>query len=169
MKKTEKFWVLIGLSLLCLVVALVLLVCKKDDPPVPPVVVVPSPTVTETFTPVPPTETVVPPTNTPVHPTHAPETGSRQVIVTWFGEFHRGGPFFCEEFGFFDPGDPTTVAMGAGGPPCGTKVRLCSESTCIVAVIKDKCGGCGPGHLDLSRAAWDTLGQPERVLMTILE
>ena len=122
-----------------------------------------SPTPTNTATPtVTEASTVTPlPTATPIL--------STRMRVTWYGETHRGGPLFCEEFGFFDPDDPTTVAMGADGLPCGSRLRLCSESQCIVATIKDRCGGCGPGHLDLSKGGWEALGRPQSVLMTILE
>lgn len=129
----------------------------SDTSPTPTVTASPTPTSTET------------PTVTPIPPT--PTTVPTRVRVTFYGEAFRGGPLYCgtDVYGWYDPDDPTTVAMGADGPPCGSRLRLCSESACIVATIKDKCGGCGPGHLDLSRAGWEALGGPERVLMTILE
>ena len=113
------------------------------------------PTATATVSPTPP------PTVTPVPP-------SIRVRVTWYGEEFRGGPVYCRG-GRYDPDDPTTVAMGADGPPCGSRLRLCSESHCIIATIKDKCGGCGQRHLDLSKGGWEALGRPQSVLMTILE
>lgn len=123
------------------------------------------PTATPTATPTAsPTQTVAP-TQTPTA-TPMPE----RIIVTYYGEKHRGGPLYCgtDVYGTFDPDDPSTVAMGANGPPCGSRLRLCSESACIFATIKDRCGGCGPGHLDLSEAGWEALGRPAAVDMTIL-
>lgn len=120
-----------------------------------------TPTIALTSTPM---DTVTPtstPTVTPI-----PE----RVRVTWYGEAFRDGLLFCgtDIYGRFDPDDPTTVAMGADGPPCGSRMRLCGKEGCIVGIIKDKCGGCGPGHLDLSRAGWEALGRPTVVDMTVV-
>ena len=126
----------------------------------------PTPTVTATSTAV-STATAAPTTTSLSPPTPAP----RRVRVTWYGEAFRGGPLYCGGRVYipYSPDDPTTVAMGADGPPCGTVMLLCSDSACIVAVIKDKCGGCGNGHLDLSHAGWEALGRPYYVEMTILD
>ena len=88
--------------------------------------------------------------------------------VTYYGPGFEGQPVACgsDVYGLFDPTDPTTAASGDGGPSCGTRLDLCSGADgelCQVVVIKDACGGCGPDHLDLSRAAWDALGQPVAV------
>lgn len=85
--------------------------------------------------------------------------------VTWYGDDFAGGPMLCTEEPY-DPNDPTVAASGAGGPLCGERLRLCSETTCIDVVIRDGCGGCGPRHLDLSRAGWHALGQPTEVMAT---
>lgn len=85
--------------------------------------------------------------------------------VTWYGDEFAGGPMLCTGEPF-DPNDPTVAARGEGGPPCGTHLRLCSDAACIEVVISDGCGGCGPEHLDLSRAGWHALGQPYEVTAT---
>mgnify|MGYP001598665634 CR=1 FL=1 len=89
--------------------------------------------------------------------------------VTYYGPGFEGGLVACgtDIYGPFDSSDPTTAAAGSGGPPCGTRLTLCNGKLCLVVVIKDACGGCSPDHLDLSRAAWDALGQPTHVAATI--
>ena len=111
-----------------------------------------------------------PATETPAAtPTEEP---SRRVYrVTYYGPGFEGQPVACgsDVYGLFDPNDPTTAASGDGGPICGAHLTLCSGAEgglCQGVVIKDGCGGCGPDHLDLSRAAWDALGQPEYVIAT---
>ena len=96
---------------------------------------------------------------------------SRRYYVTYYGLEFEGGPLGCgsDVYGYYDPDDPTTAASGDGGPVCGSHLTLCSDAQgtlCQVVVIKDTCGGCGPDHLDLSRAAWLVLGQPEYVVAT---
>ena len=85
--------------------------------------------------------------------------------VTYYGPGFEGGLVACgtDIYGPFDSTDPTTAAAGEGGPTCGTRLDLCSVTSCQVVVIKDACGGCSANHLDLSRAAWDALGQPVEV------
>jgi len=96
-------------------------------------------------------------------PTATPEPVAYRV--TWYGDDFAGGPMLCTEEPY-DPNDPTVAASGAGGPPCGERLRLCSEGTCIEVTIRDGCGGCGPQHLDLSRAGWEALGKPSEVWAT---
>lgn len=122
----------------------------------------PTATATATSTPTPTNTSTPVPTATPV---------SHRIRVTYYGEALRDRPLYCGSniYGLFDPSDPTTAAMGANGPPCGSRLQLCSESACIVVVIKDKCPGCGPDHLDLSQAGWKALGWPSMVDMTTLE
>ena len=90
--------------------------------------------------------------------------------VTWYGEAFRGGPLWCEAYGSYDPDDPTTVAAGPDAMlPCGTRLDLCGVGVagqCIDVVVKDRCGGCGEWHLDVSHAAWEMLGRPESVLVS---
>jgi len=102
-------------------------------------------------------------------PTAKPEPPRTTYLVTYYGADFQGGPLGCgsDIFGTYDLNDPTTIASGAGGPPCGTRLRLCSETACQNVVVKDMCGGCGPMHLDLSQAAWNILGQPESVQASV--
>ena len=156
--------VILNVSLVVAALVVITLLLQGGSTALAPTVTAsPTPTNTATVT---PTET---PTVTPIPPTETPMP--TRVRVTWYGEAFRGGPVYCgtDVYGRYDPDDPSTVAMGADGPPYGSRLRLCSESTCITATIKDKCGGCGSGHLDLSRGGWEALGRPESVLMTILE
>ena len=119
-----------------------------------------------------PTQTRPAPTIAAATPTVEPSrrrSEERVFYVTYYGPGFEGGPLGCgsDIYGLFDSRDPTTVASGEGGPECGTHLTLCSEAdgaVCIGVVVKDRCGGCGPYHLDLSRAAWLVLGQPEFVV-----
>ena len=119
-----------------------------------------------------PTQTRPAPTIPAAIPTIEP---SRRVYrVTYYGPGFEGGPLGCgsDIYGLFDSSDPTTVASGDGGPVCGTHLTLCSEADgtlCQGVVVKDACGGCSPDHLDLSRAAWLVLGQPEYVVVVLYD
>ena len=94
--------------------------------------------------------------------------------ITYYGEVFRGGPLWCEEYGSYNPDDPTTVAVAVGTDlPCGTRLELCTvagatSGKCVEVVVKDRCGGCGERHLDVSAAAWELLGQPDSVLVRVL-
>ena len=112
-----------------------------------------------------------PATETPAA-TPTVDPGRRAYRVTYYGSDFAGGPLGCgsDVYGYYDPNDPTTAASGAGGPVCGSHLTLCSEAQgtlCQGVVVKDTCGGCGPDHLDLSRAAWLALGQPEFVVASV--
>jgi len=113
------------------------------------------------------TPTVTATDTTSPTPTATPTATPEPVVyrVTWYGDDFAGGPMLCTEEPY-DPNDPTVAASGAGGPPCGERLRLCSDAACIEVVIRDGCGGCGPRHLDLSRAGWHALGQPTEVMAT---
>lgn len=80
--------------------------------------------------------------------------------ITWYGEETGNGPLACgsDIYGHFDPYDVTTVATPWVQYDCGDRLRICTDVRCIVAIVKDKCGGCGAQHIDLSRGAWYTLG-----------
>lgn len=101
-------------------------------------------------------------------PVATPELGVWRL--TWYGEEFRGGPLYCgsDVYGYYDPADPTTVAAAGGAFPCGTRLKLCAD-TCIVVVVKDRCGGCGPQHLDASRAAWEELGRSDYVTVEVIQ
>ncbi len=88
--------------------------------------------------------------------------------VTYYGLDFQGGLVYCG-YGPFDLNDPTTAASGEGGPPCHTRLMLCSDTACQEVTIKDACGGCGPYHLDLSQAAWEVLGRPSHVEAQLLQ
>ncbi|MDR7574203.1 MAG: RlpA-like double-psi beta-barrel domain-containing protein [Armatimonadota bacterium] len=129
------------------------------------------PTATATATPTDgPTSTATPaPTagSFPVPTPATPSPGAAVYRVTWYGDEFAGRPTRCTGEPY-DPEDPNVAAAGAAGPTCGARLRLCSESACIVVTVRDGCGGCGPRHLDLSRAGWNALGRPAEVVVTLL-
>ena len=159
MTTTERLFVaLLGMMLLTSVMAAVVATTisvtpSNNDPPPTTPTLTPSPTLART--PVPTAQPV------PV----------AYFRVTYYGPGFEGGPVACgsDVYGLFDADDPTTAASGTGGPGCGTHLVLCSGKLCQMVVIKDACGGCGPDHLDLSRAAWDALGQPEYVTAAVTQ
>ena len=102
-------------------------------------------------------------------PTATPTPTLPAYRVTWYGEAFRGGPLWCEEYGRYDPDDASTAASSqAAGFPCGTRLELCSGARCLTVVIKDRCGGCGERHLDVSPAAWRELGRPDYATVRVL-
>ena len=75
--------------------------------------------------------------------------------LTYYGEEFRGGLLYCEEYGSYDPDDLTTAATRDAA--CGQQLQVCATS-CVVVTVKDRCGGCGERHIDLSEAAWHAAG-----------
>ncbi len=144
----------------------------NDDEPEPTPTAMPLPTPTELPITEMPTQEMIPATATRIR-LELPTIAVGQVgeyIVTYYDHCCVGGPYFCgtDIYGYFDPDDPTTVATSLGGFSCGTRLLLCSEE-CIVVVVKDKCGGCGNRHLDLSRGAWELLGMPSSVKVSVID
>lgn len=102
-------------------------------------------------------------------PTATPTPTLPAYRVTYYGEGFRGGPLWCEAYGYYDPDDPTTAASGVEGFGCGTRLELCSsDDRCLTVVVKDRCGGCGERHIDVSPAAWRALGRPDYVTVRVL-
>ena len=75
--------------------------------------------------------------------------------LTYYGEEFRGGKLYCRGYGNYDPNDPTGAATR--DPTCGQQLRVCG-SACVVVTVRDRCGGCGERHIDLSEAAWLAAG-----------
>lgn len=92
--------------------------------------------------------------------------GSDDYRITYYGEEFRGGPLFCTGEAY-NPDDPTVAASGSKGFPCATTLRVCT-STCIIVVVQDRCGGCSDQHLDVSQAAWETLGKEDYAQVEVL-
>ncbi|PSN68697.1 hypothetical protein BS50DRAFT_490035, partial [Corynespora cassiicola Philippines] len=54
----------------------------------------------------------------------------------------------------------STYDVATGNPTnqwCGKKVTVEYEGKTVQCTVEDKCPGCKPGSLDLSRAAWNDL------------
>lgn len=83
-----------------------------------------------------------------------------QYRITWYGPEFAGQPLACgsDIYGLYDPADPTTAAANWGQHVCGERLRVCTKSVCLTVIVKDRCGGCGYGHIDLSQAAYNRLG-----------
>ena len=79
--------------------------------------------------------------------------------ITYYGDEFAGNPMFCTEEPY-DPNDPTVVATPAGGFQCGTVLEVC-VATCATLTVQDRCGGCGPKHIDVSESAWKLLGEED--------
>ena len=145
----------------------------NDNPPEPTPTTVVLPTPTELLATIIPTQEPIPTTATRIRfelPTIVIDQMG-EYIATYYDQCCVGGPYYCGTniYGYFDPSDPTTVATSFDGFACGTKLLLCADERCLIVVIKDKCGGCGSRHLDLSRGAWELLGMPSSVKVSIVE
>jgi len=136
---------------------------EPTETPVPP-----------TDTPVPPTPTHVPPTETPTPiptatntpapsptPTRTPRPGNTatpspdQFSVTRYADSLEGNSLGCTQYGTYDPDNPLIVAVGPARHfewPCGTLLQVCGPAGCLIALRADSCPGCGPNHIDMSRA-----------------
>ncbi len=152
--------------ILAILVISVVTLCNPEKKDVTPVVptstqealpteTIPAQTATETDQPTStPRPTNLRPTATP-HLHELPDTG-RTATVTFYSDAYVGGGFYCGG-GHYSPDDPTVAATG-DPVSCGESILLCNEGTCINVVVKDRCGGCGPDHIDLSKEAFTALG-----------
>lgn len=84
--------------------------------------------------------------------------------LTYYAEPFTGGTMACG--GTFYPTDVTVVAAPVGVFDCYQPLEVCTEVRCLVVTVQDRCGGCGPRHLDLSRAAYETLGSRDSASVT---
>jgi expansin (peptidoglycan-binding protein) len=80
-------------------------------------------------------------------------------VVTHYGVTYNGYTMGCgPNPETYTSDNPTIIAVSpadAGNWPCGTSLRVCGPSGCIIGVRVDACPGCGPYHLDLSEAGID--------------
>jgi uncharacterized protein YraI len=80
-------------------------------------------------------------------------TGSVRAVITYYHPSLEGGPMFC---GGRYRGEDATIAAATGWP-CGTKLRVCRGSACVVVTVQDT-GALPSNHVDLSIAAFRQLG-----------
>ncbi len=75
-------------------------------------------------------------------------------LVTHYGVSFNGQSMGCG-FGNYSSANPEIIAVGPDRYsqwPCGTALRVCGDSGCIIGIRQDACPGCGPNHLDLSES-----------------
>lgn len=107
------------------------------------------------------TSTATPtPTATPVPPTPTPVPVPDKFIATRYGESYNGSPMGCVGSGTYSSNNVGILAAPPalyGDWPCGTKLQVCYQGTCIQVTRTDSCPGCGANHVDLSEAGTGTL------------
>lgn len=126
-----------------------------------------------TQTPIPATPTPIPPTPPPPPPTATPEPEPTAVserlaapatadvfngIATAYSDSLAGNMMGCNGAGPFSPADTSVIAVSPAQYaqfPCGTVLEVCGAAGCITGTRQDSCPGCGPYHLDLSRAGFN--------------
>jgi rare lipoprotein A len=86
---------------------------------------------------------------------YVPQTANG--IATWYGGGFHGNVTYCGHI--YDMYDPTTAA--STDFPCGTwlTVTNVSNGAAIMVQVKDR-GLLGPGHVDLSLAAFSAIASP---------
>jgi hypothetical protein len=80
-------------------------------------------------------------------------------IVTHYGVSYNGNRMGCHGTPYSSENE-TIIAVGPadyGEWPCGTTLRVCGPTGCVVGFRQDSCPGCGPNHLDLSEAGINTV------------
>lgn len=85
------------------------------------------------------------------------KASTQMYRVTHYDEEFRGQPMYCEGSAY-NPDDATTVAASHTEFLCGDRLTVCGKA-CQSVVVKDRCGVCAPGHIDLSTAAWHNIGE----------
>ncbi len=82
-----------------------------------------------------------------------------QGLVTHYGVSYNGNPMGCSGE-LYSSENETIIAVGPadyGEWPCGTNLRVCGPTGCVVGFRQDSCPGCGENHLDLSEAGINTV------------
>lgn len=99
------------------------------------------------------------PTMTPVRtgtqpsPTSSPlPSGMVRALITYYHPSLEGGPMAC---GGRYRGEDATIAAAVSWP-CGTKLRVCRNSNCVVVTVQDT-GHLAANQVDLSAAAFRQL------------
>lgn len=76
-------------------------------------------------------------------------------VATHYSASFEGGTLYCgrDIYGTYNPADVSTVAVAAGSDyECGDRLLIIGSEGIVIGVVKDRCGGCGYRHLDLSIA-----------------
>ena len=89
------------------------------------------------------------------------DAAGQEYRLTYYTQAEFGGqPLACgsDIYGTYNSSDPTTIATDWNTFGCGDRLRVCTDGGCIAGIVKDRCGGCGAYHLDLSEAGYNILG-----------
>ena len=91
----------------------------------------------------------------------------QEYRTTYYNEEFQGSLLACgsDIYGLYDVNDPTTAAASWDQHQCGDRLTVCGIE-CQTVIVKDKCGECGPNHIDLSKAAWIKIGQVDYAIVT---
>ena len=88
-----------------------------------------------------------------------------RATITYYHPSLEGGAMACG--GRYRAEDPTIAATTSW--PCGTRLRVCRNSACIVVTVQDS-GHMGPNWVDLSTSAFRQLGPlPDMLLIGTVE
>ena len=91
----------------------------------------------------------------------AAPSGAVRATITYYHPSLEGGGMACG--GRYRAEDPTIAA--ATSWPCGTRLRVCRNSACIVVTVQDS-GHMGPNWVDLSASAFRQLAPLADMLVT---
>jgi hypothetical protein len=88
----------------------------------------------------------------------------KDVQITWYAAQDLKNPQCGNGGGSWQPVNSchigAVVKNWESGPQCGEFVKLCNKKAkdhCVTVRVIDKCAGCGPGHVDLTKSAFKKL------------
>lgn len=97
-------------------------------------------------------------------PNPADSLWSKNVQITWYASHDLLNPQCGNGGGNWQPVNSchigAVVKNWESGPQCGEFVKLCNKEAdnhCVVVRVIDKCAGCGPNHVDLTKSAFKKL------------
>lgn len=99
-----------------------------------------------------------------VGPNDSDELWQKNVQITWYASQDLLNPQCGNGGGKWQPVNSchigAVVKNWDSGPQCGEFVKLCNPKAhnhCVRVRVIDKCAGCGPGHVDLTKSAFKKL------------